>query len=222
MKQTPLSIILSILFLLLITLTQCSGGLTEPEKNGNARTLSKTEEGIVSSSAVLGLNLLKEISRIEKNKNIIVSPISVSTAFGMALNGSAGETYDQMKSVLGLNEFGQNDINKSYQSLDVLLKGIDDKVEFNSANSVWYANGFRVENNFLDITKKYFNAEITEADFSNPTTRDIINDWVKRSTNDKIEKIIEEINRDVVMYLINAIYFKGTWKFQFDKNVTRV
>ena len=215
------SLLSVILLLLLITLTQCTDGPTIPGENENVRTLSKTEEGIVSSSAVFGFNLIKKISQTQKDENIVVSPLSVSTSFGMVLNGADGETYDQIKSVLGLNPFVQDDINKSYQSLENMLKGIDNKVEFSSANSVWYANGFNVESDFLDMTKKYFNAEVTEADFSDPATLDMINDWVKRSTNDKIEKIIERINRDVVMYVINAIYFKGTWKYQFDKNATR-
>jgi len=214
------SLLSVMLFLLLITLTQCTQATTEPERLRNNKTLSKTEEKIVSSSGQFGFNLFKEISKTEKDKNVIISPLSVSTAFGMALNGANGETYDQMKYVLGLESLLQNDINKSYQSLDGFLKGIDNKVAFNSANSIWYSDIFSVEKIFLDVNMKYFNAEVTEADFSNPATLNEINDWVNRTTNYKIDKIIEEIDAGVVMYLINAIYFKGTWKYRFDKNST--
>jgi serpin B len=215
------SLLSIILLLVLITLTQCSPGTTEPEKNNDIRALSKTEKDIVSSSAGFGLNLIKEISKSESGKNIIISPLNVSTAFGMALNGAVGNTYEQMKFTLGLEVSNQNEVNESYKSLNELLTGIDNKVAFSSANSIWYRTGFLVESPFIDVNKKYFNAEVNELDFSDPAAPGIINDWVKRSTNSKIEKIIEQIDRAMVMYLINAIYFKGTWKYQFDKNFTR-
>ena len=185
------------------------------------RLLSKTEKDIVNSSAQFGFNLLKEISKNELNKNVIISPLSISTALGMVLNGASDETYDQMKAALGFSDFKFDDINKSYRSLDSLLKYIDEKVIFNSANSIWYHNEFSVEQNFIEINKKYFNAEVNKIDFSNPIAKDIINNWVKEATNSKIPKIIDKINPEIVMFLINAIYFKGNWQYQFDKNSTK-
>ncbi len=212
-------ILSTFLLLLAITFTQCSPGLTQPEDT-QIRELNKSEEQIVSSSVQFGFNLIKEINKTQKDKNIFVSPLSVSTAFGMLLNGANSETYDEIKTVLGLSGLSPEEINSSYQSLFKLLTEIDDEVIFKSSNSIWYRNGFKVEDNFINVNKKYFDTVVRGADFGDPGTPDIINNWVKESTNSKIEEIIESIDYNVVMYLINAIYFNGTWKYQFEESNT--
>ncbi|MDH7603767.1 MAG: serpin family protein [Melioribacter sp.] len=207
-------------FLLLLSFVKCEITYSDFQYI-HIRPLSKTEKDIVNSSTQFGFNLIKEISKNEINKNIIISPLSVSTALGMVLNGASDETYDQMKTALGFSDFKFDDINKSYQSLDSLLKYIDENVIFNSANSIWHHNEFSVEQNFIEINKKYFNAEVNKIDFSNPVAKDIINNWVKEATNSKIPQIIDKINPEIVMFLINTIYFKGNWQYRFDKNSTR-
>jgi len=67
---------------------------------------------------------------------------------------------------------------------------------------------------------KYFNAMVSGLNFNDPASVRIINNWVKQNTNGKIEKILDSIEPDAVMFLINAIYFNGTWKYEFDKNHT--
>lgn len=212
-------VILSLLAFISLYLISCETSTGEPQDN-QVRTLSKTEEQIVSSSSAFGFELFKEISKTETDRNVIISPLSISTAFGMALNGAENLTYEQMRDVLGLINMSRDDINSSYKTLNELLTGIDNKVEFTSANSIWYRTGFQIENSFLNVNRDFFNAEVTEADFDNPATVNLINNWVKEATNEKIDKIIENIDRDLVMYLINAIYFKGTWQYQFDKDLT--
>ncbi|MEW6701844.1 MAG: serpin family protein, partial [Bacteroidota bacterium] len=210
-----------VLILLLMTLIQCSAGLTEPEKNNDVRALSKAEEDIVSSSASFGLNLIKEISKTEPDNNVIISPLSVSTAFGMVLNGANGKTYDEIKSTLGLQSGSLSGVNQAYQSLSELLTQIDPHVIFESANSIWYRQGVTFEQSFFDVNKKYFDALVQELDFANPSSVDIINNWVREKTKEKIKSIIDQIPPEAVMYLINAIYFKGTWLYTFDKNATK-
>ncbi len=212
-------ILLLLLVFISIYLISCESNANEPEDN-NVRTLSKTEEQIVSSSSNFGFNLFKEISKTETGKNIIISPLSISTAFGMALNGAENLTFEQMRDVLGLINMSRTDINNSYKSLNDLLTSIDNNVEFTSANSIWYRNEFEVKTDFLNVNRDFFNAEVTEADFDSPATVNMINDWVKDATNNKIDKIIDNIDPDMVMYLINAIYFKGTWHYQFDETKT--
>ncbi|MEW6194948.1 MAG: serpin family protein [Bacteroidota bacterium] len=213
-------VIISLIVFISLYLISCETSTNNPQDN-HVRALSKTEEQIVASSSNFGFNLFKEISNTETDQNIIISPLSISTAFGMALNGAENLTYEQMRDVLGLINMSRDDINSSYKSVNNLLTGIDIKVEFTSANSIWYRTGFQVENSFLNVNRDFFNAEVTEADFDSPATVNLINNWVKEATNEKIDKIIENIDRDLVMYLINAIYFKGTWQYQFDKDLTR-
>lgn len=214
------AVLLSTVFMLfLVTLAGCSGdGIVLPENQ--IRSLSKAEQQISSHAFDFGIDLINKINESEKEQNIFISPLSVSTAFGMVLNGSNGNTYEEIKSTLGLEGLTLTEINNSYKGLNELLPGIDNTTTFTSANSIWYRNTFSVENNFINTNKNYFNAVVNAADFSDPGTPAIINNWVKESTNNKIDKIVERIDDHIVMYVINAIYFKGTWKYQFDKSKT--
>jgi serpin B len=126
-----------------------------------------------------------------------------------------------MRETLAFQGLEMEEINSGYQSLTELLMNADPKVKMEIANSVWSREGFPVEEEFTDNLVEYFNAEASELDFSDPASVDIINDWVSDNTNGLIEKIIEgAIPVETIMYLINAIYFKGDWMNQFDKEDT--
>ncbi|MCL5029628.1 MAG: serpin family protein [Bacteroidetes bacterium] len=216
MKKT---LFLAAVTIVSFSLFQCNDQITSPSI-GN-RNLTPGEKSIASSSSNFGLNLFKEINASSRYSNIFISPLSVSTALGMVLNGANGKTYDEMKSTLELTGANQDEVNKAYQSLNELLTQIDPKVIFESANSIWYRQGFTFEQNFLDVNKNYFDASVQGLDFSNPASVDVINNWVKERTKEKITSIIKQIPKEAVMYLINAIYFKGTWKYQFDTSATK-
>jgi serpin B len=138
------------------------------------------------------------------------------------MNGANGETYDEMRSTLQFAHLSNEEINKSYKSLIEALYASDPKVIFQSANSIWYRDEITFEQPFFDLSIKYFNALVSELNFNDPVSFEIINNWVNQNTNGKIEKILDSIPPDAVMYLINAIYFNGTWKFEFDKEETKV
>jgi serine protease inhibitor len=91
----------------------------------------------------------------------------------------------------------------------------DPKVVNTIANSVWYRNDFTVEKPFLNTLETYFSAKISPEDFTKATTLDKINKWASDNTNAKIKKVINEITDDQVMFLMNALYFKGDWKTPF-------
>jgi serpin B len=78
-----------------------------------------------------------------------------------------------------------------------------------------------VEEVFKNVLLEYYDAEIRSANFADPATKDIINGWIEDKTHDKIKNMIDQIPPDVVMYLINAIYFKADWKYQFDESKTK-
>lgn len=210
--------ILPIFILLSFVFTQCSGSTTEPTE---IRELNEIEKKVVSSSDEFGFNLLKKVNEFEGEKNIFISPLSVSMALGMAINGASGTTYDAMQSMLQFNSLTKDEINNAYKSLIELLTQVDQKVKFQIANSIWYKNNMQFEKEFIDINKKYFDAEIAGLNFEDPVSVSKINSWVNVNTNGNIEKIIEMIPEDAIMYLINAIYFKSPWKYEFDKTNTR-
>ncbi len=205
--------------LLLLLLHGCEL-LPAADERVDVRPLTTSELQIVESDNRFGFNLLRALSKDEGSNNVFVSPLSVSVALGMTLNGAHGETYDAMKTTLELNGLSETEINESYSSLIELLRGLDPKVVFEIANSIWYRQGFQAEQDFLDANKDFFDSEVRELDFSDPESVEVINGWVDEKTHGKIEKILEDIDPGTVMFLINAIYFNGTWTYEFDPDDT--
>jgi serpin B len=213
----------------LIALVVLAAACSDPNAPGGAkkitalpRTLSAGEQTVIGASNAFGFNLLRALDRTRADSNIFMSPLSASMALGMTMNGANGETFDQMRSTLGFGSSTSADINASYRSLIDLLRGLDPTVDFRIANSIWYRAGFPFEQTFLDESRQYFDARVAGLDFAAPTAVKTINDWVSQSTNGKIDAIVDgPIGDDVVIYLINAIYFNGSWTTQFDKKLTR-
>lgn len=184
-------------------------------------TLSGPEEQISSSGNDFSFALFQQIAKTSPGSNAFVSPLSASMSLGMAMNGAAGTTFDAMRSALRLGTGDMGQLNAGYQGLIGQLRGLDPTTTFQLANSVWYRNTFSFKQAFLDTTKKYFNAQVQGLDFTNvPASLSAINGWVSSNTGGKIPTILDDISADEVMFLINAIYFKGAWQYQFDPKST--
>jgi serine protease inhibitor len=183
--------------------------------------LTPLEKSVVASANSFGFRLFSKINAVQTDSNVFISPFSVSMAFGMALNGANGATLDSLKQALGDAGMSMDEINQSYKNVSATLTTLDPRVAFRIANSIWYVTGFEVLQKFLDDNKTYFDAEVASLDFSQPSALQTINNWVNTKTNGKIPTILDRIERGVVMYLINAIYFKGAWTYQFDPQYTK-
>ena len=197
----------------------CGDGPTEPHGKieGLPRPLDVSELAVVNANNHFGFDLLRELNAADPDSNIFISPLSASMALGMTLNGAAGSTYDAMRETLGFGDLSNEAINQSYRGLIDLLIDLDPRVTFGLGNSIWYREGFPVEQDFLDTTGEYFDAEVAALDFNDPTSVGVINGWVEENTAGKIKEIIEPpIDPMTVMFLINAIYFNGTWTYEFD------
>ncbi len=202
-----------------VMLVQCSDKSTTSTPTP-PRDLTAVEKGLVSSSNKFGLKLFREVVAQEKDTNIFISPLSVSMALGMTYNGANGATQEAMQNTLELQGLSLQDVNESYHSVIDLLRGLDPRVTFQIANSIWCRQGFAVESTFINLNQTYFDAVVQALDFADPSAVVTINHWVDENTNGKIDKILDDIPENMVMYLINAIYFKGTWKLKFDPTKT--
>ncbi len=184
------------------------------------RPLTPLEKSLVESAGNFGLELFKAIEEEDQNKDIFISPLSVSMALGMTLNGADSSTYQAMRQTLQLADLSNEDINRSYQSLLKLLLNADPKVIMEIANSIWHRDNIPVEASFLDINRTFFDATIMPMNFKDPATVTAINNWVNSKTHGKISEVVDSIDPLTLMFLINAIYFKGTWQYEFDKDKT--
>lgn len=207
------------LFVLFITIS-FSCDVNNAEQENFTRELSQAEKKLVKADQSFSLNVFKEVVASDSSENIFISPLSISMALGMTMNGAKEDTYTEMKQTLAYGDIELSEINEGYKSLIELLTTVDPKVTMEIANSTWSRQGFAVEQDFSASLKEYFDAEAHEMDFSDPATTDIINGWVSDKTHQKIAKILSSIPSDAIMYLINAVYFKGDWVYEFDPEKT--
>ena len=219
LRRLPPVLLLVATGFLLLHGTGCdSTGPEEPTDAPPPRPLTAAEEQVVNADNRFGLKLLRSTMDAEEpSTNVFLSPLSVSTALGMALNGARGETRAAMEATLEKQGLSPPAINDAYRGLIGLLEGLDPNVEVALANSIWYREDFPVKQAFVDTNRTHFDAAVEELDFSAPNASDRINSWVNEETRGNIPKIVPNpIPEDLVMYLINATYFKGPWRDQFD------
>lgn len=219
MKPTAVIIISLLTFAGLVS---CSKDNNGGEPDLNPKTLELTAKGaeVIAYGNDFGIELFAKVA-IEEEKNFMLSPLSASAALTMLLNGCAGNTYDQLKETLKYPEgMTISEINEVYNSLVAQLLVIDPKVKLALANALFYRQGFSVKNPFLSTMENDFDAEIAGLDFSLPSALTTINKWASDNTNGKIPKVLNEISGDAVMFIMNALYFKGDWSYQFDKDLT--
>jgi serpin B len=204
---------LTLMFVVILSFTGCSshnGSVGDP---GDI-VLSEKSLQLVKADNSFSFNLFSKIPE-DHQHNVMVSPLSISLALSMTLNGANGDTKTAMQNVLGFEGLTQDEINQVYLDLITALKKADPKVVLNIANSIWIRNGFPVLESFTNVNKKYFDASITNLDFDQ-SALNIINAWVNTHTNGKIPTILDSISPEEIMFLINAIYFNGKWLYQFD------
>ena len=212
-----------ILSLFIVALAASCTNQNEPipvPKDAEPIVLRAALEKRVAQDNEFAFDLFKKTIDDSGETNVFVSPLSVSIALGMAWNGANGETKTQMETALKMSGMSVNDINDYYKIMQTTLPTIDPTTKLSIANSLWYRTGFPVKSNFLTVNSTYFNAEVRELDFEKAWAVDTINNWCSRKTNKLIPTIIEIIPNDAMMYLINAVYFKGIWRNKFDKKVT--
>jgi serpin B len=141
-------------------------------------------------------------------------------ALGMTLNGANGETYDGMRAALRLDGMAEAEINQGYRDLIALLAGLDSRTEMRIANSIWGHSTLPIEPAFTEAGRTFFDAEVRTLDFASPEALAAINDWVSGKTNGRIPRLLDALSPDEVLFLINAIYFKGKWRNAFDAKDT--
>lgn len=161
----------------------------------------------------------------EEDKNIFISPFSISSALAMTYAGSAGKTEEEMGSAL---EFSKNN-EQFHENFGGLTNAINDvsgkgNIQLTIANSLWLSEGYKFLDEFLRINKTYYNTEVASLDFSrSEEARKTINDWVSDKTKEKIKDLIPKNVLDALTRLVltNAVYFKAEWAEQFKKGNTQ-
>ena len=224
MRRSGVSMVLALAALGACNDPSGTGGQTAPDSiRALSRELTATERALISASDTFGVAFLGALNSTRSNENIFISPLSISVALGMTMNGAAGITYDEMRRGLGFGTLPQEQINQSYKSLVDLLLALDSHVTFKVANAVFTDQRFAtvVEPAFLTTVQQFFSAEARVLDFRSPSAISTINNWASQQTAGKIKDVLDRIAENEVMFLMNAIYFKGDWRTAFDPKNTQ-
>jgi serpin B len=190
-------------------------------ENQSKPTGDAIDSRLVSANTTFGFKLFEKVAEQDAGKNIFISPASIGLALAMTYNGAAGETKDGMSRALEIQGMNHLELNQAYSQLRTALESADPKVQLSIANSLWGKKGVEFNPSFIQRNKQYYGAEITALDFSDPGAPAAINSWVSDKTKGKIDKIVDRIDSQAILFLINAIYFKGAWSAEFDKAKTR-
>ena len=182
--------------------------------------LTRAEQDMVDNSNDFAFNLFREVQHPVKSQ--VVSPISITYALGMLNNGADGETLAQINRVLGFGDTGADGINAFCYKMMQRSSTLDPLTKVLIANTIYMNKGNELQPEFVQKAKAFYAAEPETRDFHDGQTMDVINQWASDHTEKMIEKVLDEdsFNPDAVSYLLNAIYFKGSWKKKFDKQLT--
>ena len=213
---------MKVVALVLVTallLVGCSGGI---EPKNTAFASEDVDSKITDSNLKFAFDIFREINKGDLDTNVFISPFSISTALAMTYNGAEGDTLREMEEALNFSGIPRNIVNISYKSLLDYLVRDDKEIQTLVSNSIWYRHGEEIKEEFLKTMKEYYNGHVDNLDFNDPASVDTINKWIDDSTKGLIPGMLQPpIPRDVIMYLINAVYFKGEWSNQFKEEDTR-
>ena len=180
--------------------------------------LTQAEKELVNHSNKFAFNLFR---RAQDGLNSqVLSPISITYALGMLNNGADGETRKQINQVLGFGDTGADGINDFCYKMLKRALSLDPQTKALIANNIYLRKGFELKDDFIQKAKAFYNAEPEALDFLDDKTLYVINHWASDHTEQMIDKILDIIDPNAFCYLLNAIYFKGTWTYTFDKNLT--
>ncbi len=187
--------------------------------------LRSTEQQMVKSDQEFAFEFFGKVFEEEavgEDKSFMVSPFSLSMALAMTWNGAAGETRSAMQNTLKMQDHEDDELNGYYKKMKEALLKTDPSTKLSIANSIFTNKNVAIKPDFIKTNTNYYNATVQPVDFSELATKDIINKWASDNTNGLIKKVIEKTNPYDLMYLLNAIYFKGIWTTQFEtKNTSK-
>ncbi len=212
---------------MMMFLTSCSPktSIVESEvkfdENVVADVNSHVETSIAASNE-MGLELVKDLLS-KKDENVLFSPTSLSFALAMLQNGAESDTKEGILTVMKDEE---NGLNERYNELINYLNGLENpdepSIKMTIANSFWLKDSIEPKAEFVNSLSEFYNAEVYSEDFKDPATVDKMNFWVEEKTNHLLKDTLDEISEDAISYLMNTVYFKGTWRSEFYKGNTKL
>ena len=226
------------LFLLAVVLTGAMVSCSSSEDDvdlGEAKTvvnmistpqpiqLTPEQQVFANDNNRFTLNFLKTVNDVDQSgKSYIYSPLSITCVLGMVNDAATGQTEKELEQTLGFHEGGIQAVNDYCKKLIDGLPKVDISVTLNIANAIFVnKNIAKLKPQFEQDMQTYYDAKAEALDFTASSTLDHINGWCNEKTKGMIPKILDEVEPNMVTYLLNAIYFKADWASKFDQKYTK-
>ena len=184
--------------------------------------LSPGSVDVAAADNGFGFHLLNAVQKTTPRGNVVLSPVGAALDLSMVLNGADGKTRQEMLAALSLEGAELDAINTANAQLIKVLRAPTQNVTLAVADSLWVdSRRATLRPDYAKQMQAAYDAETTTLDFGHSSSVSTINGWASRQTHERIPKIIERIDPAEVLLLLNAVYFKGQWKHQFDKAQTQ-
>lgn len=181
--------------------------------------LTDGQRALLAKNNTFALNLFNKVSGMDSR---VISPLSVTGLMTILSNGADGETRREILNTLGFSGASQDEINALYGFLIKKAGKLDPSTTVSIADFIAVNKNNKVKKEFERTVSDWFKAEAENLDFTSSKTAGIINDWCSEHTDGMIPKIIDSVEPSAVAYLMNAIYFNGSWTDKFDTKDTKL
>lgn len=177
---------------------------------------------VAAADNAFGFRLLNAVQKAIPSGNVVLSPVSAALDLSIALNGTDGQTRQQMLAALSLSGSELGAINAANAQLIKVIRTPAKSITLSVANSLWVdSRRATLRPDYVKQTQASYEAEMIDLDFSNPSAATRINSWASKETQGRISKVIDRIDPADLALLLNAVYFKGQWAHKFDKAQTQ-
>lgn len=177
--------------------------------------LTKAEEGINAGANDFGLDMYRALAK--GDESLMISPLSISLALSLTSYGAKGNTLEQMLSTMGFKDFSSDEVGSYYKKMVEALLKADNKTTLEIANAIWADKRISLEQSFVDGAKKYYDSEVNNVDFASGNVAAQINTWCSKKTHGMINNPADNLDPSTIMALVNALYFKGKWRSEFNE-----
>jgi len=196
--------------------------ITVPKFIANSAKTNTNMSQLVAANNRFGFNLWQQLQaqQASQPRNLLISPNSIAIALSMIRNGTSGNTQAEINTVLGLDQLTTVNVDRSYRKLIKTLNTVDADAQLAIANSLWVNQNIVLKEPFINSAQDFYQAEVSNLDFADSSVKQRINQWVASKTANQIPEIVDSVSPEDALYLINAVYFKGSWTKKFDTDKT--
>lgn len=181
--------------------------------------LTDAQRDLLNKNNTFAVNLFNKVSGMDSR---VISPLSVTGLMTILANGADGETRQEILNTIGFNDASMDEINALYGYLVKKAGNLDPSTTVNIADYIAVNKNNKIKDEFKNTVSEWFDAETGSLDFTSPKSAGIINNWCSRHTDGMIPKIIDNVEPSAVAYILNAIYFNGSWTDKFEAKETKL